>query len=258
MTSSASPARVLWVDDDTELLSLVQEALEEDGYAITPAASLPESLRALEEQLFHFVLTDLFSQPEHSPLQSIQPLLELATPIPVGVLTAWNLPEEAAVQADLAFLLRKPFELDDLERRLHAHIHPTLSRPHQHLVVEAFFEALNARDWKRLAQLCTHEVRVASLAAPAVTPPALPVDCSACGPSGKISSRACPATPLRRSRSIAARWAWLRASWRTGRGAMARSIERQGRCTFAFRVSASRSVEEPSGGPYQPSPLLPG
>lgn len=164
----ASSARVLVVDDDSEVLSLVQEALEEDGYGVTPAASLPESLRALEEQLFHFVLTDLFSQPGHAPLQSIQPLLAHAAPIPVGVLTAWNTPDDLVAQADLAFLLHKPFDLDDLQRRLHAHVHPKVSRPRQHQVVEAFFEALNARDWKRLARLCTPEVRVASLSAPAV------------------------------------------------------------------------------------------
>lgn len=174
MTSSASSARVLVVDDDTELLSIVQEALEEDGYAITPAASLPESLLALEEQLFHFVLTDLFYQPGRSPLQSIRPLLAQATPIPVGVLTAWNLPEEDAAQADLAFLLRKPFDLDDLQRRLHAHVHPHVSRPRQHLVVEAFFEALTTRDWKRLARLCTPDVRLGSLAAPAVAAASAP------------------------------------------------------------------------------------
>lgn len=182
MTSPAPSARLLVVDDDTELLSIVQEALEEDGYAITPATSLPASLRALEEQLFHFVLTDLFSQPGNQPLQSIQPLLAHAAPIPVGVLTAWNLPEEDAAQADLAFLLRKPFDLDDLERRLHAHVHPTLSRPRQHLVVEAFFEAITARDWKRLARLCTPEVRIASLSAPAVA--------SSGAPGGLFSLRA--------------------------------------------------------------------
>ena len=169
MQSGAPSARVLVVEDDTELLSLVQEALEEDGYGITPAASLPDSLRALEERLFHFVLTDLFYQPGHPPLQRIQPLMAQAAPIPVGIMTAWRLPEEVVAQADLAFLLHKPFDLDDLQRRLHAHIHPTVSRPHQHLVVEAFFAALTARDWKRLARLCTPEVQVASLVAPAVT-----------------------------------------------------------------------------------------
>lgn len=45
-----------------------------------------------------------------------------------------------------------------------------------------FFAALNDRDWKRLARLCTPEVRVASLATPAISagPP----------PSGLLTYRA--------------------------------------------------------------------
>lgn len=164
----ARAPRLLVVEDDTELLEIVQDALEEEGYGVTPATSLPHSLSALEEQLFHFVLTDLFSESRQAPFQSIQSLLVSAAPIPVGVMTAWPVPVEAALQTDLAFLLRKPFDLDDLLRRVHAHVHPRVSRPRQHQLVEAFFAALNVRDWKRLARLCTPDVSVGSLAAPPV------------------------------------------------------------------------------------------
>lgn len=62
---------------------------------------------------------------------------------------------------NLAFLLQKPFEIDDLLRQMDAHVHsPVRSTRERHLVQE-FFLALNARDWTRLERLCTAEVRVA-------------------------------------------------------------------------------------------------
>lgn len=168
MPAFAPASRLLVVEDDAELLSIVQETLEEEGYGVTPATSLPDSLRALEQQLFRFVLTDLFYESRHAPFQSIQPLIAQAAPIPVGVMTAWPNPDEALAQTDLAFLLHKPFDLDDLQRRVHAHVHPRVSRPHQLHLVEAFFAALATRNWTRLAHLCTPDVSVFSLAAPAV------------------------------------------------------------------------------------------
>ena len=73
MTSLAPAPRLLLVEDDAALLSLVQGVLEEEGYAVTPTTSIPASLSALEARVFHFVLTDLFSArsqappPEHPP-----------------------------------------------------------------------------------------------------------------------------------------------------------------------------------------------
>ena len=157
----ASPPHLLVVEDDRDILDAVQGVLQEEGYSVTPAISLPESLAALEDHLFQFVLTDLFREPEqHHPLQSIQPLIEQAAPIPVGVMTAWRVPEDDVTQANLAFVLPKPFELDDLLGHLDAYLHPTISSIRQHQMVEQFFLALNARDWQRLTRLCAQNVRV--------------------------------------------------------------------------------------------------
>ena len=167
----ASPPHLLVVEDDHEILDVVQGVLHEEGYAVTPATSLPASLVALEEHLFHLVLTDLFLQPPQShPFKSIQPLLTEAAPIPVGVMTAWRVSEDDTAQANLAFLLRKPFELDDLLRHLDANLHPSVSSARQHQMVEQFFLALNAHDWQRLARLCISQVRMVPLHAPALAP----------------------------------------------------------------------------------------
>ena len=160
MPAHASAPRLLVVDDDATQLSLVQAVLEEEGYAVTPATSLSTSLRALEEHLFHLVLTDLFAAHSQAPLQSIHPLIEQAAPTPVGVMTAWRVPEAAVTQADLAFVLQKPFDLVDLLGQVDAVLHPTIKSLRQLTLVEQFFNALNARDWPRLARLCAPDVKM--------------------------------------------------------------------------------------------------
>ena len=174
MTALAPAPRLLLAEDDADMLSLVQVVLEEEGYSVTPATSLPNSLRALQAQLFHFVLTDLFDSHGQAPLQSIQPLLDEAAPIPVGVMTGWRVPEQAVSQADLAFLLSKPFDLYDLVHHVEAELHPRVRNLRQQGLVQEFFLALSARDWTRLSRLCTAEVTVASPMAPFSTHIRLP------------------------------------------------------------------------------------
>ena len=159
--AAASPPQLLVVEDDQEILELIQGFLQGEGYAVTPARSLPASLAILEDRLFQFVLTDLFRKPEQRhPFQSIQSLIEQAAPIPVGVMTAWRVPEEDVAPANLAFLLHKPFDLGDLLGLLDAHLHPAIRSIRQTQLVEEFFLAINGRDWQRLARLCIPEVRV--------------------------------------------------------------------------------------------------
>lgn len=161
MTPLASAPRLLVVEDDTDLLALISETLKEGGYNVTPATSLPDALRALENHLFQLVLTDLFREPNQShPIQSIQPLLAQAAPIPVGVMTAWQVAEDDPDLANLAFLLRKPFELDDLLGKVDAELYPTIRSLRRHTLVEQFFLAINARDWPLLARLCTPDVKM--------------------------------------------------------------------------------------------------
>lgn len=166
--AAASPPQLLIVEDDPEILFAVQDTLEEEGYLVTPATSLPASLDKLSEQLFHLILTDLFQVGKQAPLQSIQPLLTYATPTPVGIMTAWPIPEEAAAQAGASFLLRKPFELDDLIHIIQRELSARSRSPRQSHIVEQFFAALRANDWKHLARLCTPDVVILPLKAPAV------------------------------------------------------------------------------------------
>lgn len=163
------------VEDDPDILELVQGTLEDQGYEVAPANSLSASLTLLEEQPFHFVLTDLFYQRGQDPLQSIEPLLVQAAPIPVGVMTAWQIPEEAVARKGLACLLTKPFELDTLVQSIEIGLQATINPRERHSqLIEQFFAALNTRNWERLARLCAPDVTVMPVAAPFLYAHALP------------------------------------------------------------------------------------
>src|SRR5262249_32177239 len=84
---------VLVVEDDGQLLRLVQQVLEEEGYQVTPARGLDAALALLGEQRFALVVTDLFAEQGQEPLESIEGLVAAAAPKPVGVLTAWLVEE---------------------------------------------------------------------------------------------------------------------------------------------------------------------
>lgn len=160
------------VDDDPDILEITQEALDDARYEVTSVASLPASLTLLEERLYHLVLTDLFYRQGQSPLDSIDHLLAQAAPTPVGVMTAWQVSGDAAQQAGYACLLHKPFELETLLRAVQDGLRPRLTGKQQQVqVVQAFFVALNDRDWKRIARLCTPDFTMSPFAAPAVSLP---------------------------------------------------------------------------------------
>lgn len=129
--AAVAHSQLLVVEDDPEILNLVRGTLEAEGCAVIPATSLPASLTLLREHLFHLIVTDLFREQGHDPLLSIHPLLARAVPTPVGVITGWQVSEEAANQAGLSFLLYKPFDLDDLVLAVQHELSSSLSHQRQ-------------------------------------------------------------------------------------------------------------------------------
>jgi CheY-like chemotaxis protein len=112
--SAGGSGEVLVVEDDAQILRLVQQLLEKEGYHVTPASGLEAALARLGEQRFVLVVTDLFAGQEQEPLESIEGLVVAVAPKPVGVLTAWPVEEKAAQASGVAFVVRKPFDLEEL------------------------------------------------------------------------------------------------------------------------------------------------
>lgn len=108
--------RVLVVEDEPEILRLVQAALEEAGMQVTGAPREGEALKRLREGRYAVVVTDLYVTRGQEELESIAALLREARATPVGVMSGWPVEDEVARAAGVAFVLRKPFAVEELVR----------------------------------------------------------------------------------------------------------------------------------------------
>lgn len=108
--------RVLVVEDEPEILRLVQTALEEAGMQVTGAPREGEALKRLREGRYAVVVTDLYVTRGQEELESIAALLREAGATPVGVMSGWPVEDEVARAAGVAFVLRKPFAVEELVR----------------------------------------------------------------------------------------------------------------------------------------------
>jgi DNA-binding response OmpR family regulator len=120
MTHLPSPTRLLVVEHDTGIQDLLAALLTSEGYAVSLAASPDEARRLLDKQTFQLVLTDLFSTNPSDRFGSAEQLRASAHPTPVGVITGWNVEEEEITQHEFAFVLRKPFDVEDLSATITA------------------------------------------------------------------------------------------------------------------------------------------
>lgn len=159
MNALLIPPPLLVVEDDEDVRELIVGLLEDEGYAITQAASLAEALARLRQQLFQGILTDLFATSPRQPWQSVQPLLREARPMPVGVLTSWNVTPEEITRRGFAFLIKKPFEVDELLEQVANVAHPTFppAQQQQAQIIQHLVMALNQGDWPVLRSLLTED-----------------------------------------------------------------------------------------------------
>jgi len=155
-----APVRLLVVEDDEDTVAALRFALADEGYDITVAPSLDEALALVDAQAFRLILTDLFGHRGRDALGSVAGLRERASPTPVGIMTGWDVSAEEATRAGFAFLIPKPFDLEDLVARLAAclgeRLRPDATEPVR--VVYRYFAALTAHDWDALARLCAEDV----------------------------------------------------------------------------------------------------
>src|SRR5579862_5919847 len=106
---------ILVLEPDGELRLLLAEALREEGYQVSIAASLAEGLSWVETRSCALILADLYVG--RYPAGSFTPAHQLrrrVQPTPVGLLMAIPLSAREAQRAGFAFVLGMPFELEDL------------------------------------------------------------------------------------------------------------------------------------------------
>ncbi len=111
--------RVLIVDDEPEIVTLLQEFLTLKGYTVYSAGDGREALRVVKAERPHVVLLDI-RMPKMNGLETLRQIREIDREIAVVMVTGIN--EEATGQAALKLgacdYLRKPLDLRYLERCL--------------------------------------------------------------------------------------------------------------------------------------------
>jgi CheY-like chemotaxis protein len=112
--------RLLLVDDDPAIRTVLQEYLEGHGHAVDTAENGREALTKLEQAGYDVVLTD-YSMPELNGLAVLQHIQQYHPLLPVVMMTAERSSHVAArsfVALGAQACLFKPFDLHQLEKIL--------------------------------------------------------------------------------------------------------------------------------------------
>ncbi len=107
--------RVLLVDDETELTSVLAERMENRGLSADVAASGPEALSKIKETDYDAVILDL-AMPGMDGIQTLELMLERQPDLQVIFLTGQGSVEKGveAVKLGAKDFLQKPANLDSL------------------------------------------------------------------------------------------------------------------------------------------------
>lgn len=152
--------RLLIIEDDLDNQEALCLLFGESGYDVTVASSLAKALTLIDTETFQVIVTDSFSRSAQTVLSGLQALLDHARPLPVGLLTGWNISQEDAEQAGFAFVAIKPYDLDHLLALVAAALHTPLTaeQERQAVTVRKYFAALTSRDWDAFVDCCTEDV----------------------------------------------------------------------------------------------------
>jgi len=114
--------KILIVDDEASMRTFVQHALADDEYDIRTAASVPEALDHVREEIFDLVITDLMMVPL-SGMDLLRAVKELSPETEVLMMTAYGTIETAvqAMKLGACDYITKPFPVDELRLRV-AHV----------------------------------------------------------------------------------------------------------------------------------------
>lgn len=176
--------RILLIEDDAVLQSVMLRSLTDAGHRVDAASHLEEGAHFWQVQRYDAVLLDLnlpLSGRPHaaqgSGLQLLREARARGDRTPVLVLTARNRTDEriAGLDAGADDYLGKPFDLEEVEARLRALVRRTLGvddevlvgrlrlhRQHRRVFLEGADLALPAREFEVLCELMTPPGRAVS------------------------------------------------------------------------------------------------
>ncbi|MGH7350040.1 MAG: hybrid sensor histidine kinase/response regulator, partial [Candidatus Rokuibacteriota bacterium] len=114
--------RILLVDNDAQVLSILGEMLKDAGHHVLPVPSGPEALRVFVPSGFDLVITNV-GMPEMSGWDVAEQLRARDPHVPVMFITGWGLQEEDQARCrrlGISALLFKPVPPPELHRKVQA------------------------------------------------------------------------------------------------------------------------------------------
>ena len=115
MNKELTRKKILVVDDEIELLSLMKQVLEDEGYQAFSAANGADGIRLNEREHPDLIILDL-RMPEMDGIETLRQIRKKDDKVKVVILTGYGSPDTIrdAADLDVSEYLSKPFENDHL------------------------------------------------------------------------------------------------------------------------------------------------
>ncbi|MBU1882157.1 response regulator, partial [bacterium] len=112
MSAQPTTTRLLIADDDQEILTLLEDILESEGYQITTVKWGKAAYSALQNEHFNLLLTDL-QMPDISGFQLLEMMAQEQPDLPILVITGSTSTQDAvqAIKKGALDFIEKPFDV---------------------------------------------------------------------------------------------------------------------------------------------------
>jgi DNA-binding response OmpR family regulator len=112
--------RILVVEDDEEMRSLLKDFIEAEGFEIDSVSNGSEAFRILVRELFDLVITDI-RMPGLTGLDILPGIKKLQPEAPIIVITAFGSEEvhRRAIERGATAYLEKPLHFHELKTMIH-------------------------------------------------------------------------------------------------------------------------------------------
>jgi DNA-binding response OmpR family regulator len=117
--------RILVIEDDREMRSLLKDFIEDEGYAVDSVEDGSEAFRKLARETFDLMITDI-RMPGLSGLEILPGLKKLLPQAPIIVITAFGSEEvyRRVLERGANAYLEKPIHLEELRILIQKMISP--------------------------------------------------------------------------------------------------------------------------------------
>ena len=112
--------RILIIEDDAEMRSLLKDVIEEEGYDVESVDKGTQAFRKAVNKSFAVIITDV-RMPGLSGLEILAALKRLQPGTPIVVITAFGSEEvrRRALERGASAYLEKPIRMDELRSLIH-------------------------------------------------------------------------------------------------------------------------------------------